>query len=106
VRDYEIMFIVDPTVSDEGLAQVQQRFTELAQSRGAEIKKIVPWERRRLAYEIKGKRDGIYILAELRGNPSLIAELENQLKVSEMVLRHLVVRLSDDLPAAGEKAVT
>jgi len=96
IRDYEVMFIVDPTVSDEGLAQVQSRFTELAQSRGAEIKKIAPWERRRLAYEIKGKRDGIYILAELRANPAAIAELDNQLKVSEAVLRHLVVRLGDD----------
>ncbi len=90
------MFIVDPTVSDDGLTQIQQRFTELAVNRGAEIKKIAPWERRRLAYEIKGKRDGIYILAELRAAPATIVELENQLKVSEQVLRHLVVRLSDD----------
>ena len=90
------MFIVDPTVSDEGLAQVQQRFSELAQNRGAEVKKIAPWERRRLAYEIKGKRDGIYILTELRADPAVVAELENQLKVSETVLRHLVVRLGED----------
>jgi len=90
------MFIVDPTVSDEGLAQVQQRFSELAASRGAEIKKIAPWERRRLAYEIKGRRDGIYLLAELRAEPAVIGELENQLKVSEQVLRHLVVRLGEE----------
>ncbi len=89
------MFIVDPTVSDEGLSQIQQRFSDLATNRGAEMKKIAPWERRRLAYEIKGKRDGIYILAEFKADPSIIAELENQLKVSEQVLRHLVVRLGD-----------
>jgi small subunit ribosomal protein S6 len=89
------MFIVDPAVSDEDLTQVQQRFTELAQTRGAEVKKIAPWERRRLAYEIKGRRDGIYLLAELRANPNVVAELENQLKVSETVLRHLVVRLDE-----------
>ena len=96
MRDYEIMFIVDPTVSDEGLAQVQQRFTELAQSRGAEIKKIAPWERRRLAYEIKGKRDGIYILALLRCEPTVVKELERQLTVTETVLRHMVVRLDEN----------
>jgi small subunit ribosomal protein S6 len=90
------MFIVDPTVSDEGLAQVQQRFVDLATSGGAEIKKIAPWERRRLAYEIRGRRDGIYILAELRAKPNTIVDLENQLQVAEVVLRHLVVRLSDD----------
>jgi small subunit ribosomal protein S6 len=90
------MFIVDPTVSDDGLTQIQQRFSDLATSRGAEIKKIAPWERRRLAYEIKGRRDGIYILAELRADPQVILELDAQLRVSEQVLRHLVVRLGDD----------
>ncbi len=90
------MFIVDPTVSDDGLTQIQQRLTDLATSRGAEVKKVAPWERRRLAYEIKGRRDGIYLLAELRTDPKVVAELENQLKVSEQVLRHLVVRLGDD----------
>ncbi len=90
------MFIVDPTISDDGLTQIQQRFTDLALARGAELKKIAPWERRRLAYEIKGRRDGIFILAELRADPKVVAELENQLKVSEQVLRHLVVRLGDD----------
>ncbi len=90
------MFIVDPTVSDDGLTQIQQRLTDLATSRGAEVKKVAPWERRRLAYEIKGRRDGIYILAELRTDPKVVAELESQLKVSEQVLRHLVVRLGDD----------
>ena len=90
------MFIVDPAVSDDGLAQIQQRFSDLATARGAELKKVAPWERRRLAYEIKGRRDGIYILAEFRADPKVILELENQLKVSEQVLRHLVVRLGDD----------
>ncbi len=90
------MFIVDPTVSDDGLTQIQQRLTESATTRGAEVKKISPWERRRLAYEIKGRRDGIYILAQLRADPAIIKELENQLTVTETVLRHLVVRLGDD----------
>jgi small subunit ribosomal protein S6 len=60
------------------------------------VKKIAPWERRRLAYEIKGKRDGIYMLAQLRAQPSIIVELERQLTVTETVLRHMVVRLDED----------
>ncbi len=90
------MFIVDPTVSDDGLTQIQQRLTEFATTRGAEVKRISPWERRRLAYEVKGRRDGIYILAQLRAEPPTIKEIENQLTVTEAVLRHLVVRLGDD----------
>jgi small subunit ribosomal protein S6 len=89
------MFIVDPTVSDEGISTIQQRLRDLATSRGAEVKKIAPWERRRLAYAIKGRRDGIYVLAELRAEPSLIRELEQQLRVTETVLRHMVVRLDE-----------
>lgn len=90
------MFIVDPTVSDEEINTVQQRLNDLATSRGAEVKKIAPWERRRLAYEIKGRRDGIYILAQLRAQPTLIRELERQLAVTETVLRHIVVRLDEE----------
>jgi small subunit ribosomal protein S6 len=90
------MFIVDPTVSDDGLTQIQERVTEFATTRGAEIKKISPWERRRLAYEINGRRDGIYLLALVRAEPAVIKEIENQLTVTETVLRHLVVRLGDD----------
>jgi small subunit ribosomal protein S6 len=89
------MFIVDPTVSDDGLTQVQERLAEYATARGAEVKKIAPWERRRLAYEIKGRRDGIYILAQLRAGPAIIAELENHLRVTESVLRHLVVKVGE-----------
>jgi small subunit ribosomal protein S6 len=90
------MFIVDPTISDEEIKTVQQRLSDLATSRGAEVKKIAPWERRRLAYDIKGRGDGIYILAHLRAEPTLVRELEHQLTVTETVLRHMVVRLDED----------
>ncbi len=89
------MFIVDPMIPDEEITVIQERLRELAVSRGAEIKKIGPWERRRLAYEIKGRRDGVYVLAQLRADPSVVKELERQLTVTETVLRHLVVRLDD-----------
>ena len=94
-RDYEIMFIVEPTLSDDEIAAIQQRLTEVAERQGAEMKKIAPWERRRLAYEIKGRRDGIYMLANLRAEPAAIKEMERQLTVMEVVLRHIVIRLDD-----------
>ena len=90
------MFIVDPTLPDEEIGRIQERLRELAVSRGAEVKKIEPWERRRLAYEIKGRRDGVYVLAQIRAEPSAIKEMEQQLAVTETVLRHMVVRLDED----------
>ncbi len=96
IRDYEIMFIVDPTLSDSDVENIQERLRELAVSRGAEVKKIAVWERRRLAYAIKGRRDGIYLLAELRADPPVVQELDRQLAVTENVLRHVVVRMDED----------
>ena len=90
------MFIVDPTLSDGDIENIQERLRELAVSRGAEVKKIAVWERRRLAYAINGKRDGIYILAELSAGPDVVKELDQQLTVTENVLRHMVVRLGED----------
>jgi len=96
VRDYEIMFIVEPTLSDSDIETIQERLRELAVSRGAEVKKLAVWERRRMAYPIKGRRDGIYVLAELKANPSVVKELDRQLSVTENVLRHMVVKLDED----------
>ncbi len=96
IRDYEIMFIVDPALSDTDVETIQTRLGDLAVSRGAEVKKMAVWERRRMAYPIKGRRDGIYLLAELRANPSVVRELDQQLSVTENVLRHMVVRLDED----------
>jgi len=90
------MFIVDPTLSDSDIESVQERLRELAVSRGAEVKKIAVWERRRLAYMINGRRDGIYILAQFRTEPAVVKELDQLLSVTENVLRHMVVRLGDD----------
>jgi small subunit ribosomal protein S6 len=90
------MFIVDPTLSDSDVENIQERLRELAVSRGAEVKKIAVWERRRLAYAIKGRRDGIYLLAELRADPPVVQELDRQLAVTENVLRHVVVRMDED----------
>ncbi len=90
------MFIVDPTLSDSDIENIQERLRELAVSRGAEVKKIAVWERRRLAYAINGRRDGIYVLAELRTEPSAVRDLDRQLSVTESVLRHIVVRLDED----------
>jgi small subunit ribosomal protein S6 len=90
------MFIVDPALSDTEIERIQERLRELAVARGAEVKKIAVWERRRLAYAIKGRRDGIYLLAELRTEPKVVKELDEQLKVTENVLRHMVVKLDED----------
>ena len=98
------MFLVDPTVSDDDISGIQERINDLAASRGATVKELRPWARRRLAYDIKGRRDGVYVLAKLQATPEVIKEIERLLSVNETVLRHLTVRLDVFGFALGGKA--
>ncbi|HEY3283635.1 MAG TPA: 30S ribosomal protein S6 [Armatimonadota bacterium] len=91
-RDYEILYIIDPDVSEETLTGLVQRFQQLAETQGAEIEKISRWDKRRLAYEVKGKREGIYIDMHLKAEITAITELERVLKITDGILRHLTVR--------------
>ena len=72
------------------------------QSQGAELIKVAQWDRRRLAYPIKSKRDGIYVIMNLRGKSPAVQEVARQLKLAEPVLRHMVVRL-EKAPPVPEK---
>ncbi len=73
---------------------------------GGEILAVEKWDKRRLAYEVAGKREGLYILMYFRGEPAVATELDRVMKISEDVMRHLIVR--DDLnqaAAAQERAL-
>ena len=93
------MYILDPDLSEEEVSGLKERFSQLAQSQGAEVSKVVRWERRRLAYPIRQKREGTYIIMELRAQPPAVQEVTRQLKLSERVLRHMVLRLEEARPA-------
>lgn len=103
IRDYEIVYILDPTLPEEEVNGLKERFSQLAQGQGAEVVKVAQWERRRLAYPIKQKREGIYVIMNLRAEPAAAQEVARQLKLSEPVLRHLVVRQEAPPPAPEEK---
>lgn len=91
-RDYEILYIIDPDASTEATAGLMDRFQQLATDQGAEVQKVVRWDKRRLAYEVKGKREGIYVDMHLRAEPQGIAEVERVLRITDGVLRHITVR--------------
>lgn len=95
MRAYEVAYIVVPELDDEGIAAIRDRFAELAKAEGAQVGNITIWRKRRLVYEIKDKREGHYIIMQLSAEPAAMAELERQLKLTESVLRHLVVRLKE-----------
>ncbi len=88
-----MVFILTPKLSDEEVPGVIDKITRSVTDKGGEVTKLDRWGRRRFAYPLKHFREGNYILAHLRMEPKETKGLEDNLRVSEAVLRHLLVRL-------------
>jgi len=92
VREYELMCVLDPELDDAGLEAQNKRLKTLITSRGGDVLSMEPWGRRRLSYPIKGLRDGIYLVARFQMQPEEAEALDRGLRLTESVVRHLVVR--------------
>jgi small subunit ribosomal protein S6 len=91
-RDYELAFILNPEVNEEETRGTLERVEQIVAANGGQIIKINQWGRRRLAYPIQRFRDGHYVFIDMILTPETVAELERMLKVSEQVLRYMVVK--------------
>lgn len=92
MRHYEVMYILQPTLSAEELTALVDRFNDLITSMGGTVEKTDRWDRRQLAYEIKGFRDGYYVVVDFQGEPALETEMDRQMKITEPLLRHMILR--------------
>lgn len=95
MRDYELVFIISPQISDEDIENVTNRVSQLVANNGGEITEIKPWGRRRLAYPIDNFREGFYVATKLRLNPASASDLERSLKLTEEIIRYLLVRIGE-----------
>jgi len=91
-RDYELAFILSPEVNEEETRAILDRVEQIVATYGGQIVKVNQWGRRRLAYPIQRHRDGHYIFSDMILTPETVAELERTLKVSEVVLRYMVIK--------------
>lgn len=94
-RKYEMMIVAAPTVGDEGLPALVERVSSYVTDKGGEIESVNhenPWGRRRLAYEIKNFQDAFYVLYYFTLEPRLIDEIERDIRLDEVIIRHLIVR--------------
>jgi small subunit ribosomal protein S6 len=97
MRIYEELFIVKPDAPEEELdALVEQLRTQLT-SAGATVDKIDKWGKRRLAYRVDKYREGSYVLFQFTAEPDIVRELERRLRVSDMVLKFITVRIDETL---------
>jgi small subunit ribosomal protein S6 len=91
MRKYEVLYIVRPDVEQETLQAVVEKFNAII-SNGGEIIKSEIMGKRRLAYEIKKFRDGIYVVVNFNAPPEVVKELDRVLRITDEVIRHLIVR--------------
>jgi small subunit ribosomal protein S6 len=92
LRHYEIMVILDASLEERTVAPSLDAYLNVIRNAGGSVEKLDVWGRRRLAYEIKKKTEGIYAVIDLQSTPAAVAELDRQLRLNESVLRTKVIR--------------
>jgi small subunit ribosomal protein S6 len=105
VRQYELIYITPPESTEEALAELHQQVVAVVERFGGAIERTENWGRRRLAYEIGHHREGVYVLEVINGPGALTAELDRRLRVFDNVIRHLVVRVDEELAVAERSRV-
>jgi small subunit ribosomal protein S6 len=91
MRKYEVMYILRSELEQEAVQSVVEKFANIITSNGGEVTKSDLMGKRRLAYEINKMRDGIYVLVHFNAEPAVVAELDRVLKISDEVIRFLIV---------------
>ncbi len=92
-RDYEMVLVIKPGLTEEALGTAVDNVTRFVTERGGTITEVNHWGRRKLAYPIKHFAEGSYVLTKLKMKPELHKALEANLRISEDVIRHLLIRV-------------
>ena len=96
-HQYELMVILDPEIDERTVAPSLDKFLNVIRTDGGSIDNVDIWGRRRLAYEINKKTEGIYAVVNFTANSSATVELDRQLKLSEAVMRTKVLRAEEGI---------
>ena len=95
MKAYELLFFVDPTITDEARAGVMKRIEVALTENGGQVENVDNWGKRKLAYEIDKLTEGDYTLVNFHADPTQIAELDRVLRINDAVKRHMIVRRPD-----------
>ena len=92
MRAYELMVIIDPDVEERTIEPTLEKFLNVVRNGGGTVDKVDIWGRRRLAYEIQKKAEGIYAVVNFTATPAVAAELDRQLGLNETIMRTKIIR--------------
>jgi len=99
-RQYELVYIVTPEASEPEVADLHTQIEQIVQRYNGTFDKTENWGRKKLAYEIGHHREGTYVVETITGSGELMKEIDRRLKVIDQVIRHLVVRVDEELRVA------
>lgn len=92
MRHYEVMVILDPDLEEKTVAPSLDTYLNVIKKDGGTVNNVDIWGRRRMAYDINKKSEGIYAVLDMTCSPAAVAELDRQLNLNEAVLRTKVMR--------------
>ena len=102
-RNYELMLVVSPELDGEALDAVLQRVQRYLEAAEARVVSFKSWGLRRLAYTLKGQREGRYYLVLFTADSLAISDLDRSIRLVEGVLRHLMTRMETEMPEPTEE---
>jgi small subunit ribosomal protein S6 len=101
-RTYEVMYIIDPETAADKITKLNTAVGNLIEKEGGTVVRMDDIGRRTLAYPIDKKTEGHYVLFEIQGSGQEIAELERRMRVNDMIIRYMTVRVDEDRKKADK----
>lgn len=101
-RTYEVMYIVNPETDAEKIVKLNEAVGKLIENEGGEVVRMDDIGMKNLAYPIEKKKEGHYVLFEINGTGQEIAELERRMRVNDMIMRYITVRVDEDRKKADK----
>ena len=95
LRDYELVVILSPEIGDDVISESLERLNQGITGRGGEVVEVNHWGRRRLAYPIRRHFEGNYVVSQIKLDPTEVPAFEGSLRISEEVIRHLIVKAGE-----------
>ncbi len=91
MNNYEVLFVIDPTLEDDKKDAAVERVKEIISSENGTVGDVDVWGLRRLAYPIQKKSEGFYAVIQFQAEPTLPLELDRRLKISDDYMRHIII---------------
>jgi len=93
MNKYESLYVIKPTVEEEGIKALVEKFSTLIQQEGGQVENVDEWGKRRLAYPIEDFKEGYYVLMNFSAESAVPQELERNFKITDDIIRYLTIRL-------------